>query len=127
MKRKLNFKFVTNIFVWAVILGSIIFLVNCSEDVTPSLYDQVGASPPPPVISDMVPAQGLAGVTIVTITGSNFSSVLENNFVYFKDIPAKILEASETQLIIIAPDLVQDSIQVKIAVHKVEEFSNIHW
>ncbi len=126
MKRKLNFKIVGNIFIWAVILGSIIFLINCSEDVTPSLYDQVGASPPPPVISNMSPAQGLAGVTVITITGSNFSPVLEDNFVYFKDIPANVLEASETQLIVTAPNLVRDSIEVKVAVHKVEDFSNIH-
>jgi len=102
---------------------TLIFMIGCSPDTTPSLYtdDGPGATP---VIATMNPTQGLAGVTEITIAGSNFSTVADDNFVYFGPLRATVLSASENELRVVAPDLVQDSIQVKIAVSGAELFSN---
>ncbi len=50
-----------------------------------------------PVITGFSPASGPAGTT-VTITGSNFSSVVLGNIVSFGAVRAKVLSASSTQL-----------------------------
>jgi len=98
-------------------------IISCSPDVTPSLYsDQDGGATP--VITSMVPTQGLAGVTEITISGENFSAEASDNFVYFGPLKANIISATSTELKVLAPDLVDDSIQVKIAVAGVEKFSN---
>ncbi len=97
--------------------------VGCSPDVTPSLYSDKDAGLTP-VITSLNPTQGLAGVTEITIEGENFSSVAADNFVYFGPLRANILNATSTELKVVAPDLVDDSIQVKIAIAGVEKFSN---
>lgn len=106
-----------------VLITVTIFVVSCSPDTTPSLYSDKdpGATP---VITSMLPASGLAGVTEVTILGENFSSDVTKNIVYFGSIPANIFSASANELKVLAPDLVQDSIQVKIAVAGAVKFSN---
>ncbi|MCL6267724.1 IPT/TIG domain-containing protein [Flagellimonas myxillae] len=58
---------------------------------------------PEPTISNFTPNQGTIG-TEVTITGNNFSTVLENNIVEFNGIPATVIEALSTQLIVTAPE-----------------------
>lgn len=110
-----------------LILSAFIFLLlvnSCSNDITPSLYEDQpkGATP---VINSLDPAEkALAGITNITITGENFSTVAENNLVFFNSAPAAILSVSTTELIVKAPNIVSKSIVVKIAVHGVELFSN---
>jgi len=118
MKKKNNLKIIS-----IVSIVTIMLLISCSPDTTPSLYSEKdgGATP---VITSMEPAQGLAGVTEITISGENFSTEISNNFVYFGPLPATIISASENELRVLAPDLVKDSIQVKVAVSGVEKFSD---
>ncbi|MCK5456959.1 MAG: IPT/TIG domain-containing protein, partial [Melioribacteraceae bacterium] len=63
-------------------------------------------------ITSINPEDGLAGITEFTITGENFSTVLEENVVYFGSTPAIILSATQTLLEVIPPNVVQDSIAV---------------
>lgn len=118
MKKKNSLKIISIISTIALML-----LISCTPDTTPSLYSDTdgGATP---VISSIEPAQGLAGVTEITISGENFSTEVADNFVYFGPLRATILNASETEIRVLAPDLVQDSISVKIAIAGVENFSN---
>lgn len=58
--------------------------------------------PNSPVISHFSPLQGVAG-TIVTIEGSNFSSVIGNNPVKFNGTEAVVSSASATQLVATVP------------------------
>jgi hypothetical protein len=106
------------------------FLAGCKEDPPPSLFDPNYAGGPQPVVTAIVPAAGspppntpLAGVTVITLTGSNFSVVPENNLVFFDAERAQVLEASATQLRVKAPLLIKDSIKVKVAVLGSELFS----
>lgn len=101
--------------------------VSCSEDVTPSLYELAPQSLPAPVITSISPPnQALAGVTPLTISGSNFSTTLKNNFVYFNGKPGTIQSATETQLVVIPPNVVADTVLIKVAVLNSDNFSNIY-
>ncbi len=117
-KQKQIFYLVIIIFLTAIIYG-------CNQEPAPSLY-QVEPKGSTPVISGLLPAnEALAGVTDVTINGSNFSPVKEENFVYFGTKQATVLSASSTSLIVKAPQIIQNNLNVKIAVKGVEDFSNI--
>lgn len=103
-----------------------VFMMHCAEEVSPSLFDPDATGRPQPVITGIVPQDSaLAVVTNLTITGSNFSSALEENFIYFNSTPGEILTASATQLVVKPPYLVSDSVKIKIAVHGAELFSEI--
>ena len=55
-----------------------------------------------PIISSFSPDSGPVG-TIVTIFGSNFSTVADSNIVYFGNIRAAVTAASDTSLIVTSP------------------------
>lgn len=109
-----------------VLALAIAFFTGCENDVTPSLYDPDKQSAPDPVITTIDPPDSsLAGITILNITGENFSSNPDQNFVYFDDVLVDVISASETQIVVKTPNIIGDSIAIKIAVHGAELFSNI--
>lgn len=105
----------------------VLLITGCEEDYSPSLFEQI---PPPtelPVINSVEPAQeALAGVTKITITGNNFSNVPEYNMVFFNGAPSEILEASPNKLVVQAPNLVSDSVVIKVSVVGSDLFSNFY-
>ena len=104
---------------------TLLFIYSCSEDTTPSLADLPSEELPTPVLTSIDPPDfGLAGVTVVTITGSNFSTSTFGNLVFFNGISATVLSATSTQIKVIAPNLVADTVVVKMAGYKSENFSN---
>lgn len=108
-----------------IIIASTALLSSCNQDAAPSLY-QVEDKGATPVITSVVPdKEALAGVTEITITGSNFSSVKDYNFVYFGTAKATVLQASATQLIVKAPAKIANDLDTKVAVQGVENFSNV--
>lgn len=113
------------IFSLAMLVLLTAFICSCNQEAEPSLY-QVEDKGATPVITSIVPdKEALAGVTDVTINGSNFSSVKENNLVYFGTTKATVLQASPTQLVVKAPAKVANDLNTKVAVQGVENFSNI--
>lgn len=55
-----------------------------------------------PAISNFTPTSGVPGIT-VTITGTNFDALAENNKVLFGTVKATVTSASTTQLTVIVP------------------------
>jgi hypothetical protein len=104
-----------------------LFMFSCGEDPSPSLFDSlIGPGGPTPQITSVAPTdEALAGVSQITINGTNFSSIPEENHVYFSSSKAKVLQASPSVLVVTAPNLVSDNVQIKVAVHNSEFFSNI--
>ena len=98
---------------------------GCKNETTPSLFDPNYKGKPAPTVSSIAPTSGLAGLTTLTITGSNFSSTKEENSVLFDAVTAQVLTATATQLTVRAPNLPKDSIKVKVTVFGAEQFSNI--
>lgn len=104
---------------------SLIFFISCSEDPTPSLYEIPSANLPTPVISSVSPSQqALAGVTPITINGANFLSNPEYNRVYFNGKPGKVLSAAPNRLVVIAPVVISDTVEIKISVVGSLAYSN---
>ena len=98
---------------------------GCTKKPDPSLYDPTWQSLPAPTITSVNPANAaLAGVTVITITGTNFSPTIANDLVYFGTSPGTVLTASATTLTVRSPLVVQDSLQVTVAVQGAQAFSN---
>lgn len=110
---------------WISALLLSFLLMGCNQDLPDKLYDPDADKGATPVLTSIIPdGKPLAGVGKLTVTGENFSPVPEENYLYFSGQRATILSASSTQLYVIAPDVVGDSIVVKAAVFRVELFSN---
>jgi hypothetical protein len=98
---------------------------SCAEDPTASLQEYPSANLPAPILTSLDPSvQALAGITEITIVGSNFSADDRNNLVYFNGVPGTILSATTTQLTVKVPNVVADTVMVKIAVVGATDFSN---
>lgn len=109
-----------------LIILAVFFFISCDDDANPGLDGLITPPTTPPSLTSIEPQNGgLAGITILTINGANFSSDLSKNEVYFNGVKGEILEGSSTQLKVKPPIVVSDSVQVKVSVYKVEDFSNI--
>ncbi|NIR70107.1 hypothetical protein GWN42_30130 [candidate division KSB1 bacterium] len=79
---------------------------------------------PQPVITSLVPADSaLAGVGQVLINGQNFSKTPEENLVFFDEETAEVLSATNQQLTVKTPQLLGDSIKIRVAVRGAQLFS----
>jgi hypothetical protein len=100
-------------------------VVACETPESASLFDENYDKGSTPVISSVSPAGGyFAGYQEVTITGSNFTADPSRLFVYFNNVRASIVSASPTQIVVRTPNLVADSIGIKVSVLGVESYSN---
>jgi len=111
-----------------LISGLLIFLLissSCDSGTAPSLYDPDRSSLSDPTIDTVVPeGSALAGVDVITITGSNFSTQPTENLVYFGTDRGNVLESSATQLQVFAPNSPQPELQLRMSVVGAENFSN---
>ena len=104
----------------ALVATAVGLMSGCKEEPPVGLYDDAAynkTSKATPVLTSLSPAgSGLAGVTRLTLSGQNFSTVLRENLVFFDATLAEVLQASSTQLQVIAPALISDSIKVRVSV-----------
>lgn len=103
----------------------LLFLLGCADEVAPTLMDIPPGGQPDPIINSVEPANvALAGITKLTITGTNFSATKENNSVYFNGKPGTIISSTTTQLEVVSAVVVADTVLIKVAVFGAEQFSN---
>jgi len=108
-----------------IVLTAGLFL-GCETDYPPSLWDPNEKGAPQPIIKEVIPPDSAyAGVSIIQIIGENFNPEPVLNLVFFSGKKAQVLSASETKLVVKAPNVVGDSLELKIAVHMAELFSNV--
>ena len=104
----------------------IAFLIGCEADNPPSVFDPDKIGEPTPEIMSIIPSDSsLAGIGEITIIGRNFSPIAESNLVYFDKTRATVLSSSETEIKVKTPNIIGDSINIKIAVQQAYLFSNI--
>ena len=102
-----------------------LLVAACDTGPAPSLYDENDPSLADPVIESVSPnGSALAGVDVVTLTGSNFGATVEDNYVYFNGTRAEILSASATEIQVIPPNEPQTEISLRVSVIGAENFSN---
>jgi hypothetical protein len=111
---------------YRLVFASMLVLVGaCDTGPGESLYDPDRGGAPDPVIETVDPAESaLAGVDIITISGQNFSSEADNNFVYFSGTRGEIMESSTTSISVLAPAQPADNAPIRVSVIGAENFSN---
>jgi IPT/TIG domain len=108
-----------------VLVLILVWTPGCEEKAPPSAYDPGVVGGPQPVITSIDPqGSALANVTTLTIHGQNFSTVPGENLVFFDATVGTVTQASATQLQLKAPNLVKDTIVVKVAVQASQLFSS---
>jgi hypothetical protein len=96
----------------------------CQEVEKVDLTDMMTDTNPDPVLLEIQPAEGVfAGIGECRLIGQNFNTQPAHNYVYFNNVKAEVLSASPTELVVKAPNLVSDSIMVKVGVFKASLFS----
>ncbi len=107
--------------------GVLLFLSGCTKVDAPSLYDQNYKGSPQPIVDSLSPAgSALAGIDTITIYGKNFSADKANDGIYFNATllyNTSIISASPTKLVVKAPAISGDTIQVRVYVVGAENFS----
>ncbi len=83
--------------------GSVTVTVGSSTATSSGTFTITSAPANSPAIGSFTPLEGNIG-TVVTITGSNFSTTASSNIVKFNGITATITESTNTQLTVIVPD-----------------------
>jgi len=108
-----------------LLAGALVILgAGCKNDTAPSLFDPNDQSNPAPVVRSIAPADSaLAGAGEITLTGENFSAKKEENIVYFDTTPVEVLTASATQVKVKSPNIISDSVKIRLAVQGAEKFS----
>ncbi|MCX7984209.1 MAG: hypothetical protein N3A63_04840 [Bacteroidetes bacterium] len=112
----MNSKYKQYIYELGILL--VLFLNGCVEFKDPGIiYDEKATYPPSPSITAIIPADSAeAGVREIEIRGSNFSTTLHNNFVFFDKRPAYIKSALVDKLILYRPPIYGDSITLVLEV-----------
>ncbi len=114
------------IFLLLMTLAAIAFFISCEADNPASIYDSNKEGDATPVLTKLLPEEStLAGIGEITLQGSNFSTVPENNLVYFDKTLTTVVSSSESQITVKSPNILGDSIDVKIAVQGAYLYSNI--
>lgn len=112
-----------------IAIFAIVLLVGCNaEDNSKSAWDPGSfENIPDPVISAILPVDGVFGATgKITIQGNNFSTVKTDNKVYFNAIKngkfasyeGKIETATSTELVVKVPNFVSDSTTISLVCGK---------
>ena len=108
-----------------ILVLTTIFFAGCKQEPQESLFNPKYVSGPAPVITAVAPDSAFGGIGEVTITGENFIADVQKNWVYFDKEQATILNASTTELKVIAPSVVSDTAKLKVSVFGSDQFSNI--
>ena len=108
-----------------VITLLVLFMSGCSDDKVQSFYNPTAATLPTPSITSVTPSgSAVAGIDTIYVKGTGFSTTLSENFVVFNAQPAQVVSATPTEIKLLAPLLVNDSVVVRVSVHGAYEFSN---
>ena len=104
----------------------LVYFFNCENTNYPEdIWDEDNNGSPNPFITSVVPEQGaFAGIDTLTINGGNFSTVSSENIVYFNESIGRIISSSSEVIEVVGPNLVSDSISIRIAVQGALEFGS---
>ena len=90
---------------------------SCEDPNYPeNIWDEDDQGNASPSISSVEPEAAFAGIDTLTINGQNFSENTSENLVYFNNMLGEVINATSTSLRVITPNLVSDSVQIRVAV-----------
>ena len=99
------------------ILPISLLIFSCEDPNYPeNIWDEDDQGNASPSISSVEPEAAFAGIDTLTISGQNFSENTSENLVYFNNMLGEVVNATSTSLSVITPNLVSDSVQIRVAV-----------
>ena len=99
------------------ILPISLLIFSCEDPNYPeNIWDEDDQGNASPSISSVEPEAAFAGIDTLTISGQNFSENTSENLVYFNNMLGEVVNATSTSLRVITPNLVSDSVQIRVAV-----------
>ncbi len=114
-----------------LVAGIICFalLPGCEDDPPQSIYDEKyvntsGVATVTSVVPDGAPYI-LGGVTTILVNGNGFPTDTSMLIVYFNSTRMKIASVTATQIKITAPNMIQDSIKVRVYLNGSDKFSDL--
>lgn len=115
----------------ALLIWLLFSFYSCSYDGPTDVYNPDETGNATPEITSIEPAAlALAQYTQVKISGKNFGSGLDSslsNIVYFNNKKGTIISESQTEIVVVPPDISGDEITIKISVpgaFELAEFQN---
>ena len=93
-------------------------MFSCEDPNYPeNIWDEDDQGNASPSISSVEPeGSAFAGIDTLTINGQNFSENTSANLVYFNNMLGNVISATSTSLRVVTPNLVSDSVQIRVAV-----------
>ena len=93
-------------------------MFSCEDPNYPeNIWDEDDQGNASPSISSVEPeGSAFAGIDTLTINGQNFSENASANLVYFNNMLGNVISATSTSLRVVTPNLVSDSVQIRVAV-----------
>ena len=100
------------------ILPISLLIFSCEDTNYPeNIWDEDDQGNASPSISSVEPEEAaFAGIDTLTINGQNFSENASANLVYFNNMLGEVISATSTSLKVVTPNLVSDSVQIRVAV-----------
>ena len=101
-----------------IILPISLVMFSCEDPNYPeNIWDEDDQGNASPSISSVEPeGSAFAGIDTLTINGQNFSENSSANLVYFDNMLGNVINATSTSLKVVTPNLVSDSVQIRVAV-----------
>ncbi len=101
-----------------IILPISLVMFSCEDPNYPeNIWDEDDQGNASPSISFVEPEESaFAGIDTLTINGQNFSENSSANLVYFNNMLGNVINATSTSLKVVTPNLVSDSVQIRVAV-----------
>ena len=94
-----------------------LLVFSCEDPNYPeNIWDENDQGNASPSISSVEPEAAFAGIDTLTISGQNFSENTSENLVYFNNMLGEVINATSTSLRVVTPNLVSDSVQIRVAV-----------
>lgn len=96
----------------------LLVISGCKYNVSEPLWDQPYTAPAAPKITSIVPSDSAsAGVNIITIKGENLKLGTGTTRVSFNNIYSDVLSISATSIVVLRPNVVSDSTEIKVIPH----------
>jgi len=101
-----------------IILPISLIIFSCEDPNYPeNIWDEDDQGNASPSISSVEPEEAaFAGIDTLMINGQNFSENTSANLVYFNNLLGDVISATSTSLRVVTPNLVSDSVQIRVAV-----------
>ncbi|MDD8016823.1 MAG: IPT/TIG domain-containing protein [Bacteroidota bacterium] len=116
---------------FTALLGVLLLAISsCTKDAPSSVYNPNTSFGGPPNVTTIVPENApyiLGGLTTILINGTNFGTDTSKVHVFFNSTKVSLSSITATQIKLLAPLIIQDSIRVRVSIDGSDKFSDLKY